>query len=83
MAMLSFMVSAFALLLALLGGAAGECSLGEPCHGAEPKPAMFEGAYGPRTRNVTQGHLTGIVAGHYLFPSAAQPRPSGSASVRC
>ena len=45
--------------------------------------AMFEGAYGPRTRNVTQGHLTGIVAGHYLFPSAAQPRPSGSASVRC
>jgi hypothetical protein len=29
---------------ALLGGAAGECSVGEPCHGAVPKPAIFEGA---------------------------------------
>jgi hypothetical protein len=29
---------------ALRGGAAGECSVGEPCDGAEPKPAIFEGA---------------------------------------
>ena len=29
---------------ALRDGVAGECSLGEPCHGAEPKPAIFEGA---------------------------------------
>jgi hypothetical protein len=29
---------------ALRGGAAGECSLGEPCDGAIPKPAIFEGA---------------------------------------
>jgi hypothetical protein len=28
----------------LPGGVAGECSLGEPCRGAEPKPAIFEGA---------------------------------------
>lgn len=29
---------------ALSGSVAGTCSLGEPCHGAEPKPAIFEGA---------------------------------------
>jgi hypothetical protein len=28
----------------LPGGVAGECSPGEPCHGAEPKAAIFEGA---------------------------------------
>jgi hypothetical protein len=29
---------------ALPGGAAGECSPSEPCHGTVPKPAIFEGA---------------------------------------